>query len=77
MGFFMKVRSHDLGNKGLEHIGKEEEQQTAHQPCQSLEHVSDVVVGVVLAVEAAHKKGDEQSHPQKPPQRFLHMHSQL
>ena len=68
----VKVRCHDFGDESLEHIGKEKEQQTAHQPGQSPEDVPDMVVGVVLAVEAAHKKGDEQCHPHKSPQWFLH-----
>ena len=69
----VKVRSHDLGNQRLQHIGKEEQQQTAHEAGQGLEDIPDMVIGVVFGVEAAHKQWDEERNSHKSPQRFLHM----
>lgn len=73
----VEVGRHDLGQEGLQHIGKEEQQQAAQQPSQGLEHMSDMLIGVALAEEAAHKDRNQQGHPQKSPQRFLHSTSDV
>ena len=71
MGFFVEMRGHDFGNQGLQHIGKEEEQEAAQQSCKDAKHVLNVSVLVVFGVEAADKKGDEESHTQEAPQGLL------
>jgi len=71
MGFFVEMRGHDLGNQGLQHIGKEEEQEAAQQSCKGAKHVLHMSILVVFGVEAADEKGDEESHTQKAPQGLL------
>ncbi len=71
MGFFVEVRGHDLGNQGLQHIGKEEEQEAAQQSCKGAKHVLHMRVLVVFGVEAADEKGNEESHTQEAPQGLL------
>ena len=76
MGFFVEVRGHDLGNQGLQHIGKEEQQEAAQQSCKGAKHVLHMSVLVVFGVEAADEKGDKESHTQEAPQRLLQQSTQ-
>ena len=71
MGFFVEVRGHDLGNQGLQHIGKEEEQEATQQSCKGTKHILHMIVLVVFGVEAADEKRNEESHAQEAPQRLL------
>ncbi len=71
MCFLVEMRRHDLGNQGLQDIGKEEEQEAAQQAGKRAKHILHMFVLVVLGVEAAHKERDEQGHPQEAPQGLL------
>ena len=76
MGFFVEMRGHDLGNQGLQHIGKKEEQEAAEQSRKGAKHVLHMGVLVVFGVEAADEKGNEESHTQEAPQRLLQHRTQ-
>ena len=42
VSLFVEVGRHDFCHQGLQHIGKEEQQETAQQPCKGAKDILDV-----------------------------------